>query len=325
VPSLTIVIPNWNGADLMRLYLPSVVTEVERWRGAHTSDAEIVVSDDGSSDDSLRLLREHFPQVRVIASQVNRGFGPAVNAGVGAARGELIVLLNSDVALTSGALDPLPRWFGDASLFGVTLRGLDLPGLTFSTGGKLGRFRHGFWETWRNYDVAPALSKPPDAAALPSFALVGGFCAFRRSGFLELGGFDERLAPYYWEDIDLSYRVRKRGWSIGYEPRSVVHHAVSASVSRHAGRFRRDVMIHRNRLLFHWKNLDRERLIVHLAWAHLLLVQLAFKRDFAYHCGYRAALKQLGFVLGFRRAERAHWGRRDRDLELAAPPGINAS
>ncbi|MGH9481859.1 MAG: glycosyltransferase family 2 protein, partial [Terriglobales bacterium] len=282
-------------------HLPSVV--------AVSAGCEIIISDDGSTDGTGAWLAQAFPQVRGVTSLRNRGFGPAANAGVAAARAPIVVLLNNDLELAPGSLAPVAAWFNDASLFGLTFRAFDLASRAFGTGGKLGHFRRGFWETWRNFECGS------ERAA--SFMLVGGFCAFRRQAFLDLGGFDPAFAPYYSEDLDLSYRARKRGWELGYEPRAVVFHAGSLSVKRHRNRFRRAAVIERNRLLFHWRNLDPDRGRQHLVWAHLLLLQMALKGNFAYHAGYLQALARLPAVLRFRRTERAHWRRTDRELELA--------
>lgn len=323
---LSVVIPTWNGRALLDRYLPSVAAELERWRQAAGAGAELVIADDGSSDATASWLARAHPAARLVRSETNRGFAYAANAGIEAARGEIVILLNNDVEVTPGSFNPVPAWFADPALFGVTLRGLDLPALTFSTGGKLGRWRRGFWETWRNYDVVnPAAGPGPGGSGSPprwpSFALVGGFCALRRAMFLELGGFDPLFAPYYWEDIDLSYRARKRGWQIGYEPRATVHHAVSATIRRHRTPWRRRVVIHRNRLLFHAKNLDARTLRRHRLWRRLLLLQLALRGDFAYHAGYLAAWRLRAQVREFRRREQLTWRRRDEELALAEPRG----
>lgn len=308
-PILSVVIPSWNGKALLARFLPSIVAEVERW----AQGCEIVIADDGSSDGTAGWLRELYPQIRCVRSESNRGFGPTANAGVEAAQAEIVVLLNNDLELAPGSLDFIPWWFADPRLFGITFRGFDLPERSFATGGKLGRFRRGFWETWRNYEssdgVEPACS----------FMLVGGFCAFRRRVFLELGGFDPAFSPYYSEDLDLSYRARKRGWRLGYEPRAVVYHAQSSSVKRHGTPFRRAVVIERNRLLFHWRNLDRERLQSHLVWALLRLPQLAVRGHLAGVGGFVAAMRRWPAVARFRRQERLHWRARDGELELEAP------
>ncbi|MGH9412653.1 MAG: glycosyltransferase family 2 protein [Terriglobales bacterium] len=307
---LSLVVPTWNGRDLLARFLPSLVREL-------TSERELVISDDGSTDGTAAWLPAHYPIARVIRSERNRGFAPAANAGVAAARAEIVVLLNSDIELTPACLDPIPHWFDRPDIFGITLRAFDLPEKIFSTGGKLGHFRRGFWEAWRNY-AAPSG---------PSFMLAGGFCAFRRSVFLDLGGFDPIFAPYYSEDLDLSYRARKRGWQLGYEPSSLLYHQRSSSVNRHQNRFRRQAIIERNRLLFHWRNLDLPRLAAHLLWAHLLLLQMALKGNWAYHAGYAQALARSAQVRRFRLRERPHWRLHDHQLELAEtlPPASASS
>lgn len=314
-PALSIVIPTWNGAGLLERFLPSVEAEARRWAAARGQGCEIVVSDDGSSDGTADWLAQHFPEVRCVANARNRGFSHAANAGVAAARAPIVVLLNNDLELAPGGLERVPGWFDDPALFGVTLRGCDLPGGGFATGGKLGRFRRGFWETWRNFEQP----------AGESFMLVGGFCAFRRAVFAELGGFDPIFAPYYSEDLDLSYRARKRGWRLAYEPGAVVYHALSATVRRHRSRLGRAVVTERNRLLFHWRNLDPGPLRRHLLWAHILLIQMLLKGNVAYHAGFLQALGRVAAVRRFRRRERPHWKRRDLELELATPPPAAAS
>jgi GT2 family glycosyltransferase len=313
-PALSVVIPTWNGRELLERFLPSVVAEAERWAQAHGQGCEVVVSDDGSTDGTAAWLAEHCAEVRQTLSVRNQGFAPAANAGVAAAQAPVVVLLNNDLEMTPGGLDFVSPWFDDAEVFGVTFRGCDWPEKTFATGGKLGRWRKGHWETWRNFEAPTG----------PTFMLVGGFCAFRREMFLSLGGFDPIFAPYYSEDLDLSYRARKRGWKLVYDPRTVVLHELSSSVSRHRNAFYRAKVTERNRLLFHWRNLDRGSLLWHLAWAHLLLAHMLIKGNFAYHAGYAQALARLPQVWSHRALERAHWKLSDRDLEVSAPPVTNA-
>lgn len=310
-PTLAIVIPTWNGLELLRRFLPEVEAEAARWREAAGGACEIVVSDDGSSDGTAAWLAAEHPQVRVTRSEVNQGFAHAANAGVYAATSRLIVLLNNDATLEPGALDAVAAPFSDPEVFGITFRGVDLPSGEFGTGGKLGRFRRGFWSVWDNYDAT---------VPGPTFMLAGGFCAFRRAAFLDLGGFDPVFAPYYWEDVDLSYRARKRGWKLVYEPRAGARHQTgSESTRRHRRAFARAAIIERNRLLFHWRNLDRARLAQHLIWGHLMLVQMALRGDFAYHAGYAQALGRLPQILRFRRRERRAWLLADPQLTVAAP------
>lgn len=314
-PDLSVVVPSWNGRELLERHLPGVVEEVRRWSEAEGRAGEVVIADDGSTDGTGAWLAEDFPQVRRVRSERNRGFALTANMGVTEAAAPLVVLLNNDLALERGCLTRAWERFADAALFGLTFQARELPGGAFATGGKLGRWRRGFWESWRNFE----------APAGASFLLVGGFCAFRREPFLEMGGFDAIFSPYYSEDLDLSYRARKRGWTIEYEPAVVVHHQQSASVTRHASRWRRAVVTERNRLLFHWRNLDQRSLIRHFAWAGLLLLQSPLRGNWAYGAGLTQATVRWGQVRAFRRQERRHWRRRDHELELATPPPAKAS
>ena len=313
---LSLIIPTWNGRPLLERFLPSVLEEQQRWQRRTARQAEVVVVDDGSTDGTAAWLIEQYPGVRGVCREQNGGFSAAVNQGVVAARSDIIVLLNNDLHLESDALDPVLEWFEDPACFGISFRAMDLSG-GFSTGGKLAAWGRGFWHVWQNYDAQ--ISTPP--ARLPSAKLVGGFCAFRRSMFLDLGGFDPLFSPYYWEDSDLSFRARKRGWTIGYEPRAQVRHALSASVTQHAGQFSRQRVIERNRLLFHWLNLDRDNLVKNLLWAHLLLLQMVFKGNWAYHAGYWAALRHWPAILRRRRADRGHWRLSDAALVMGIPMG----
>ncbi len=325
---LSLVIPTWNGRHLLERYLPAVLGELERWQRTQGAVGELVVSDDGSTDDTGTWLQSHYPQVRLVHSPQNGGFSAAVNRGVAVADGAVIVLLNNDLYLFSHALDPILPWFVDPDCFGCTFRALDRVG-AFSTGGKQAEWARGFWHVWKNYEaggtVDVAVSENPSATTsrlrLPSAKLVGGFCAFRRAMFQELGGFDLLFSPYYWEDTDLSFRARKRGWTIGYEPCAQVRHEVSATVVLHAGRFRRQRVIERNRLLFHWLNLDGGNLARNLAWTHLLLLQMLLKGNFAYHAGYLSAMSCWPAILRRRHADRRHWRLPDVALALGVPPG----
>jgi hypothetical protein len=111
----SIVIPNWNGKDLLEKYLPSVV-EALAANPAH----EIVVVDNGSTDGSAAFVKSAFPQVRLLALPGNRGFGGGSNAGVRAARNDIVVLLNSDMRVAPDFLAPLLEGFADAAVFAVS-------------------------------------------------------------------------------------------------------------------------------------------------------------------------------------------------------------
>src|ERR1035438_2249767 len=110
----TVVIPNWNGRDLLAKYIPSVRAAL-----AGNPANEILVVDNGSSDGSADFLRESFPDVTVLALPENLGFGGGSNAGFSAAKNEIVVLLNSDMRVAADFLAPLLEGFSDSEVFAV--------------------------------------------------------------------------------------------------------------------------------------------------------------------------------------------------------------
>ncbi len=115
MPAASVVIPNWNGRDLLAKYLPSVIAA---WRAIRTN--EIIVVDNGSEDGSAEFVREHFPSVRLLALERNLGFGGGSNAGFRAAQNDIVVLLNSDMRVEPDFLAPLLEGFTDETVFAVS-------------------------------------------------------------------------------------------------------------------------------------------------------------------------------------------------------------
>jgi|SRR5579871_2120713 len=258
--AVSVVIPNWNGKDLLARYLPSVIEAL-----AVDPENEIVVVDNGSSDGSADLVRETFPQVRVVALPVNLGFGGGSNEGFREARNDILVLLNSDMRVAPDFLPPLVEAFADPDVFAVSCQ------IFFSDPQKV-REETGLTQGWWQ-DGSLRVRHRIDGAIgdlFPCFYGGGGSCAFDRGKFLELGGFDPLLRPFYLEDTDLGYLAWKRGWKVLYQPRSVVYHEHRGTIGK---RFREDqiqAVLKKNYLLFCWKNIHEwRRLSSHFffAWA----------------------------------------------------------
>ena len=253
----SIVIPNWNGRDLLEKYLPSVLEAA-----AINPANEVIVVDNGSSDGSAAWVRERFPGVRVIALEKNLGFGGGSNAGFRAAKHDIVVLLNSDMRVAPDFLPPLLEAFTDDKVFAVACQ------IFFSDSAKL-REETGLTEArWRRGTLRVGHRADDNITGLyPCFYAGGGSSAFDRRKFLELGGFDDLFAPFYFEDADIGYRAWKRGWKVLYQPRSVVWHEHRGTIGRHHSPAYIDAMLRRNRLLFCWKNMhDWRRLAAHFAF-----------------------------------------------------------
>jgi O-antigen biosynthesis protein len=260
----SVVIPNWNGRDLLARYLPSVVTAL-----AGNPANEIIVVDNGSTDDSAAYVRAQFPQVRLVALERNVGFGGGSNAGFREAKNDIVVLLNNDMRVEPDFLGSLLEGFADPAVFAVSCQ------IFFSDPGKV-REETGLTQgSWQDGALRVRHRADPAVTGLfPCFYGGGGSCAFDRRKFRELGGFDELFAPFYFEDTDLGYMAWKRGWKVLYQARSVVHHEHRGTIGKNFGEDFIQGVVKRNALLFAWKNIHEwRRLAGHFAftWAGAVL------------------------------------------------------
>lgn len=249
--SASVVIPNWNGRDLLEKYLPPVV---EALNG--NTENEVIVVDNGSSDGSAQFVRDHFPSVRLLALEQNLGFGGGSNAGFRAAKNDIVVLLNSDMRVNADFLQPLLEAFTDEKVFAVGCQ------IFFSDPQKVREetgLTQGWWESGGlrvRHRADPAVE-----AAYPCMYPGGGSSAFDRRKFLELGGFDSLLSPFYLEDTDLGYMAWKRGWKVLYQPRSIVFHEHRGTIGKRFSTQYIDLVLKKNFVLFCWKNIHEWKMV----------------------------------------------------------------
>jgi len=247
----SVVIPNWNGRSLLEKYLPGVIAAV-----AGNPDNEIIVVDNGSSDGSAAFVESHFPQVRLIRCEKNQGFGGASNLGVRSAENDIVVLLNNDMRVAPGFLDPLLAPFADPQVFSVTSQ------IFFSDTNKF-REETGLTQGWWEGGRLRVTHRHCDSIQreFPCFYGGGGSSAYDRRKFLELGGFDTIFRPLYYEDTDLGFMAWKRGWKVLYQPHSIVHHEHRGTIARKASAAQIQVTVKKNNILFAWKNIHDWRLL----------------------------------------------------------------
>ena len=299
---MTIVIPNWNGRELLEQNLPAVQAAARAYPGV----AGITVVDDGSTDGSADMVDARMPGVTAIRRQQNGGFAAACRTGIEAAETECVVLLNSDVEPRPDFLQPLLAHFEDPNVFAVSCLGLLEDGTTPGEGAKEPVFARGLLRLRNSFPEGPG----------PTFFAVGGHCALSRSRFLELGGFDDLFRPFYWEDVDLCYRAWKRGWKTIFEPHSRVIHRHRAGAI--AQSFRRRTVTRanrRNRLLFLWKNIGPEMLARKHIPVLALRTLLGFAWfDFSFYPPLFMALSRLPSALRGRAAARQAAKLGDREI-----------
>ena len=316
--SLSIVIPTWNGLHLLRQFLPSVIKAAETYQQETGADWEIILADDGGTDNTGRYFREHpVENLRMVTLPENRGFAGACNAGFTEARYQLVGLVNNDVELHPDYFLHQAAHFEDPEIFAVTAKVYD-PGTTiFNTGGRFASFRRGFWSVYFNYDANPDAtnnSREPDFRLL-SFYAIGGFSTYRRTYLQELGGFLEILSPFHWEDVDLSYRGWKRGWKITYEPSSLAWHQASSTINAHFKSKHVDAVSFKNRILFHWINIHSPYMLAcHLLSLTTMCILKAATLDSHFLGAVKEALRQIPEVRKLRKLEKASSRISDRNI-----------
>ncbi|RPI15669.1 MAG: glycosyltransferase family 2 protein, partial [Acidobacteriales bacterium] len=260
----TVVIPTWNARDLVEKYLPSVIEGLK-----DNPDNEIILVDNASTDGTADWVRQAFPAVKVLAMTSNLGFGGASNAGFREARNEIVVLLNNDMRVEPGFLQPLLEGFTDEKVFSVSCQIFfaDPAKRREETGLSQGSWRNGMLRVRHRADDGVT-------TLYPCFYGGGGSTAYDRSKFLELGGFDPLLSPFYLEDTDLGYLAWKRGWKVLYQPRSVVYHEHRGTIGKRFSEQEIRSVLAKNFILWSWKNIHEwGRLASHFffAWSGSLL------------------------------------------------------
>ncbi|MBQ8527284.1 MAG: glycosyltransferase family 2 protein [Lachnospiraceae bacterium] len=289
----TVVIPNYNGIA----YLEDCLTFLKRSR---ETEFETIVVDNGSIDESVRLIKERFPWVHVVELHENTGFSHAVNVGIKAAETEYVLLLNNDtvvehdfVARLEETMDKHPEYFSCSS----KMLSMKQPEIIDDAGDyycALGwAFARGKGKSSERFTVAGEV-----------FAACAGAAIYRREVFRQIGYFDE-LHFAYLEDIDVGYRARLRGYKNGYCPAAVVYHAGSGSSGSRYNEFKVNLSS-QNSIYLIGKNMPLLQVLINLPF---LLAGFAVKILFFIKKGFgRVYVRGLwrGFCLSLSREGRKH-------------------
>ena len=252
---VSVVILNWNGAGMLRKFLPGVV---EHSQG---EGVEICVADNASTDDSRELLRKEFPGVRLIELAENYGFAEGYNRAFQQVEAEYVVLLNSDVEVTPGWLLPLCTYMDahpETAACQPKLRSernkeyFEYAG---AAGGYLDIYGYPFCRG-RIFDVVEEDKSQYDSVASVFWAS-GAALFIRLKDYREVGGLDGRFFAHM-EEIDLCWRLGSRGRSLVCVPQSVVYHVGAATLKKESPR--KTFLNFRNNLLMLYKNLPEAEL-----------------------------------------------------------------
>lgn len=308
-----IVIPTYNGRDILEECLPSVVREIER-RG---NIDELIIMDNASTDGTAEFLAAEYPAARVMRLERNAAIF-AMNRAAKATSLKYMFFLNNDMLLDEGCIDTMLAGFTDENIFAVTGKVFQWDRNTVQAGRRRAVYQKGmFWYLpWPGQDEAGV-----------TLHALGGQSVYDREKFLELGGFDPLFSPFYHEDLDISWRAYRRGWRVLYDPGAVMIHRGAATAGRLYTREQLDVFMRKNVFLFIWKNLHGGGMLTrHLLWLPLRAGQAVLKGDKTFTRGLIGALKQGVSAMRCRSRARATAVISDEEvLALLSPENENPS
>lgn len=270
---LSVVILNWNGAKMLRQFLPSVT--------AHSKGEgiEVCVADNASTDNSLEVMHQEFPDVRLILLDKNYGFAEGYNRALAEVNAEYSLLLNSDVEVTDGWLAPMLEYMDahpDVAACQPKIRSWHRRE-EFEHAGACGGFidKYGYpFCRGRMMSTVEADEGQYDTT-VPIFWATGAALLVRTVDYREVGGLDSRFFAHM-EEIDLCWRLRSRGRSIVCIPQSVVYHVGGATLNKENPR--KTYLNFRNNLLMLYKNLPEDELcpVMRIRWCLDMVAALQY-------------------------------------------------
>ena len=207
---VTAIIVNWNDKDVIVECIQSILDQ-------NRNKIDIIISDNGSKDDSVEFIRKRFPSIKIIENGENLGFGSAINRGLGLAKGDYLLFLNSDLKLHSKCVGELAKVLESDSNVGGTIPKIlhiDQQNTINSLGVLINYTGIAYPNLLGQKD--PGYQEPFESAC-------GGIFMLKREVYETVGGFDEDLFLYH-EDHDLSWRIRLAGWHLKVIPQAIMYH-----------------------------------------------------------------------------------------------------
>ena len=234
---------------------------------------EVIVVDDGSGDNLKEILGKEFEGVVVLVNENNLGFVKTVNNGIFYSHGDYIMLLNSDVKLIDDSYKKsLSEFEKDNDLFALSF--IQIEKDESLVGKNEIYFEKGFYYHRRLSDNKMGENGWAE----------GGSALFDAKKMKELKGFDEIFSPFYWEDIDLSWRAGQKYWKVLFYPSIKVEHFHESTIAKYNDKERVSVIALRNQFLFTWKNLECGSMLSdHILYTTYYFFTNLIKLNFNYH------------------------------------------
>jgi len=307
---ISVIIPNYNGEKLLEKNLPKIV---EALTIGKKYEIELILTDDSSRDNSVKTAFNILSSIKIdkftykiLENKKNLGFSSNINNGVKVSTGEILILLNTDIIPEINFLEPLIKHFEKESVFAVGCMDKSVEKERIVLRGRgVGNWRRGFLvHSKGRLDKSNTLW------------VSGGSGAFKKVVWDKLNGLDPLFNPFYWEDIDLSYRALKSGYKVVFEKESVVlhEHEKGAIKSRYSP-FKIKTIAYRNQFIFTWKNLtDLDLLIRHIFLIPFYLIRAIFSFDLAFILGLFKALFLLPKIIESRARGKKLFIKKDKEV-----------
>lgn len=280
---ISVIIPNWNGKHWLKICLPSLKKQTFK-------NFEVIIVDNGSSDDSAKYIEKYFPEFRVLILDKNYGFAGGVNRGIEVSIGEYLVLVNNDMKLDRDFLKYLclAADKNEVGMVAAKVKQLYKPDLIDSAGDYIDVVGHAN-NIGRGEKDGKEFNKSREI-----FLVTGGASLFKRKVLDKVGLLDEDYFAYM-EDVDLSLRAQYMGFKAIYEPRAVAYHAHKGTSSKNKGLL--EYWQYRNMTMNILKDFPKVVIFHKLNWLKILLVNLKTIQFLAKQGLLMSALKAEGYIL----------------------------
>ncbi len=293
---ISVVIPQYKGKE--KLY------ENLKYNLPYLKDCEIIVVNDYPEIPLTAEMAKLFPHVKVIENKKNLGFAGAISVGISAVKNQFVFLLNNDVLLNDDNFQKALLYFEkDKTLFAVSFRQTEKDE-SFVGRNKI-YWKNGFFQ----HEKADAAKSGINGWA------EGGSMLFDKKKYEKINGFDTLYSPFYWEDIDLSYRAWKAGYSILFDSIVTVQHHHESTIASHFNASRIKTIAYRNQLITIWKNIsDGKMIFEHLFYLIKNLIVYPFKGEREFLSGFWMAAQLSRDIMEKRDIQKKMWKKTDKAI-----------
>jgi len=293
---ISVIIPHYKGKEKLYINL--------KYNLPFLKDCQIIVVNDYPDIPLSVEMAKLFPQIKVIENEKNLGFAGAVSVGISSVKSEFVFLLNNDVLLNDDSFKGALSYFKkNKALFAVSFR------QTEKNGSFVGRnkiyWKNGFFQ----HSKADATESGINGWA------EGGSMLFDKKKYDAINGFDTLYSPFYWEDIDLSYRAWKAGYTVLFDSTVTVQHHHESTIATYFRASQIKTIAYRNQFITIWKNINNGQMVFeHLVYLIKSLIVSPFRGEKEFFRGFWMAAQLSKDIMEKRDIQKKMWKKTDGDI-----------